>query len=324
MPLQDLPVVIAGSNKIKNNHAGFEASLENLNNDLCEKYPVAPQKVIVAGFSGGARMALYYGTKRAVHGIIMFGAGPGQRTGGLQNRQVCAVSGTRDFNFVEQYRPLFIDTRRKASYMNDYFRGTHDWPSEPYIREAVIFCLREEPGPYRALSRKLSTEFLKASDSLQSGNDLLLAGKALEKAWYFAVGNQQRRMSARKIDAFKTNPDRMACERKIETLLKGEDNIKRLYVENLADPDTAWWSTEYNRLVTRINTCSDPAEKDSYYRLKGFLGIYLYSRINTLLNQHNSGEIMDRLIRIYGEVEPESEDLIYFKGELSRLKAMSN
>ena len=30
---------------------------------------------------------------------------------------------------------------------------------------------------------------------------------------------------------------------------------------------------------------SDPMEKDYFYRLKGFLGIYLYSQINALLQK---------------------------------------
>ncbi|MFH0759307.1 MAG: hypothetical protein V2B15_18620 [Bacteroidota bacterium] len=311
--LKGLPVVIAGSMKLENNVAGFEGSLENLKNDLLTKYPVDPAKVIVAGFSGGARMALYYGMKNPVYGIIMFGAGPGRLIDGFTQKQIYGVSGTRDFNFVEQYRPLFNDIGANSKYVNDYFRGTHAWPPEQTIREAVVFSLREASEPYLALSLEFSEKFLEESDSLQRLNDLFFAGKALEKAWYFAAGSPQQKRLSGKINTFRSNSGWLACQEKIESLLKAEDQMKHLYAEHLVEPDTAWWSKELNSLFTQISVCKDPAEKDYYYRLKGFLGIYLYSQINNLLNKKDSGDLIKRLIWIYEQVEPDSPDLVRFK-----------
>lgn len=62
-----------------------------------------------------------------------------------------------------------------------------------------------------------------------------------------------------------------------------------------------------------MNFSQDPLEKDYYYRLKGFLGIYLYSQINTFLQKQGPGDLTLRLIRIYEELEPDSEDLKKFK-----------
>jgi pimeloyl-ACP methyl ester carboxylesterase len=312
--LNDLPVAVAGSMKLMNNYDGFEASLKNLYNDLIEKYPVDPQYVIVAGFSGGARMALYYGMKNPVHGIIMFGAGPGQLAGNSPGRQIYAVTGTRDFNFIEQYRPLFFEPGN-ASYVSDYFTGKHEWPPERYLLEAVVYCLRDGPPAFPALSRELADEFLEESDSLQNAGDLLFAGKALEKAWYFSAGTRQQKNLSGKIDAFKSCPDWIACRQEIETCLRSETKIKRLYADRLADPDTAWWSNELSNLYNRINVSSGPVERDYYYRLKGFLGIYLYTQIKTLLQNGGPGDLIDRLIWIYAQVEPDSQDLVQFKAE---------
>ncbi len=244
----------------------------------------------------------------------MFGAGPGQTMGEIENKQIYAVSGTRDFNFGEQYRSLFTGIPDRPNYINDYFTGTHEWPPELYIREALVFCLRTESDLFQGLSTELSGKFLQQADSLQRENDLFFAGKALEKAWYFARGKQQQSLSVN-IDAFKINPDWLACQRDLETLLNSEIRMKSYYAEHLADPDTTWWSKELNSLFTQIDVCSDPLEKDYYYRLKGFLGIYLYSQINALLQKKDSGDLADRLIRIYGQVEPDSEDLKKFKAD---------
>ena len=322
--LEDLPLILIGSEKIKNNYEGFEASLRNLYQDVLGKYPVDPQNVIVAGFSGGARMALYYGLKNPVEGIIMFGAGPGQLPAGSQGKQLYAVSGTRDFNFVEQYHPLFSGIPNNTDYMNDYFRGIHAWPPERYIREAVVFCLRKEAEPYQHVSHVLYDEFLQEFDSLQNANDLFFAGKALEKAWYFAARSKQKNRLLGKIESFEHNVNWFTSQREIEEYLKAEERIKRLYAEKLADPDMVWWSGELDTLFMNIEGSGNPVETDYYYRLKGFLGIYLYSRLNQVLMAKDPTDLPERLLEIYERVEPQSEDLVRFKEELTRLRTLKD
>jgi pimeloyl-ACP methyl ester carboxylesterase len=322
--LKDLPFVIAGSEKIRNNDEGFEASLQNLYQDIMEKYPVDPQKAFVAGFSGGARMALYYGLHYPVNGIIMFGAGPGNLPSGYQSPQIYAVSGTRDFNFIEQYRPLFSGIRNNSTYVNDYFRGIHSWPPERYIREAVVFSLREETEPFEEISNNLSVKFLEEYDSLRNAKDLFFAGKALEKAWYFSTESRKQKALLGKINSFAQDQEWITCQREMETYLKQEVTIKGMYAEKLADPDMEWWTGELNSLFSKMNNDCDPLETDYYYRLKGFLGIYLYSRINQLLLTKNSSDLIDRLLEIYERVEPQSEDLVRFKSELSRLRELKS
>lgn len=319
--LKDLPVAIVGSSKLRNNCKGFELSLENLHNDLLAKYPVDPDRVIIAGFSGGARMAFYYGSRNPVYSIIMFGAGPGQIRDGFQEKQIYAVSGTRDFNFSEQYRPLFIHMDGNSAYVNDYFRGTHEWPPGRNIREAVVYCLRNTGGPVRTLSNSLSENFVKEADSLEIEGDFLFAGKALEKAYFFAEGKKRQDFIKVRINDFQKDPDWIASQQKIQNSLQSETKKKRLYADNLQDPDLTWWTGELDNLFTQITSADDPLDRDYYARLKGFLGIYLYSRINTLLQQGNTSDLMDKLITIYERVEPGSEDLEFFKVSLSQLRA---
>lgn len=322
--LRGFPVIIAGSEKLRNNDDGFEASLKNLHLDLLKKYPADPERVIVAGFSGGARMALYYGLKNPVKGMIMFGAGPGQLPASLQGKQIYAVSGTRDFNFIEQYRPVFSEFRNSSDYVNDYFRGIHTWPPERYLREAVVFCLREDTEPFHSVSHDLSYEFLEESDSLLNTDDLLFAGKALEKAWYFATEPLQQKALLDRISAFENNKEWIATQKELETYLSTEQNTEKGYAEKLSDPNMQWWSGELDSLFARITESGDPVEKDYYYRLKGFLGIYLYSRINQVLRAKDSTSLPDRLLEIYERVEPQSEDLVSFKDELSRLRRLQD
>ena len=204
--------------------------------------------------------------------------------------------------------------------MNDYFRGIHAWPPERYIREAVVFCLKVDNEPFHHISHDLSGEFLDEFDSLRNANDQFFAGKALEKAWYFATRPVQQKQLLEKINKFEHQAAWFTCQKEFEAYLTKENRVKQMFAENLADPDMAWWNAELDTLFTKISTSGEPVETDYYYRLKGFLGIYLYSRLNQLLMGGNTTNLTDRLLEIYARVEPQSEDLVRFTSELSRLR----
>ena len=95
--------------------------------------------------------------------------------------------------------------------------------------------------------------------------------------------------------------------------------LKQAYMDKLADPDTSWWKKEIQSLNQNILSCSDPVRKDFLYRLKGFIGILLYSQINTQLQQELDTDKLDRLLVIYEAAEPESPDLIKFKEQVQHL-----
>ena len=317
--LRNIPAIVAGSDKIKNNDPEFVSSLSRLEADVRSKYPVDPEKIIVAGFSGGARMAFYYGMNHRVLGIIMFGAGPGQSIRDAGSRRVYMASGTRDFNFMEQYLPPFTGMQDARSYMTDFFRGTHEWPPAETIYESVAWILKDEPGFPGNIPEDISAELLAECDSLEESNDLFLAAKALEKAWVFAPEGRQRDRISRKIEEFREQPGWNSSRKEFEGYLQMELKLKKAYVDRLADPDTAWWKNEIQSLNRNISSCTDPEKEDFLYRLKGFIGIVLYSRINSLIREGlHTGEL-DRLMVIYEMAEPYNPDLIKFKKQVQQL-----
>jgi len=85
-----------------------------------------------------------------------------------------------------------------------------------------------------------------------------------------------------------------------------------------------WWSGELDTLFMNIEGSGNPVETDYYYRLKGFLGIYLYSRLNQVLMAKDPTDLPERLLEIYERVEPQSEDLVRFKEELTRLRTLKD
>jgi predicted esterase len=319
--LADIPAVIAGSEKIGNNYPDFESSLSHLEADVLAKYPADPDKVIVAGFSGGARMSYYYGMRHKVLGIIMFGAGPGRPAGDTGGKRMYMASGTRDFNFMEQYRPPFTGLSDDQHYITDFFRGSHEWPPCENIYESVAWILKDEPDFPESIPVRISGKMLAEFDSLLNSDDLFFAANALEKAWIFSPDSKSRKRVSEKIDDFKKQSRWIDYNREFEGYLQKELRLKQAYVDRLADPDTGWWRNEIQSLHQNIESCTDPVKEDFFYRIKGFIGIILYSRINNLLQTGRRTSELDRLMVIYELAEPDSPDLIKFKKQVQLLPA---
>lgn len=311
--LPGIPAIIVGSEKLRNNYEGFEASITALRDGVQARYPVDPERFIIAGFSGGARIAYYFGMSHKVCGIIMYGAGPGKVPAGAMTKRLYAVSGTRDFNFMEQYVPLFSGMNGEIDYFTDYFRGTHEWPPSGNIYESVVYVLRDSPDTDKSVLKGMADRFLTEYDSLLKANDLFFAGKALEKAWHFVPGTKDKEKIAEKIDAFKKMSAFTEYQEKFESFLRREIKLKQAYAGRLSDPDTAWWYREISSLQNNLENCTDSMQADYFYRLKGFTGIILYSQINDLLRQGIINEQVRKLLVIYEQAEPVSSDLFYFK-----------
>jgi dienelactone hydrolase len=319
--LVDIPAVIAGSEKLRNNYPDFGSTLSHLEDDVLAKYPADPDRVIIAGFSGGARMAYYYGMSHKVLGIIMFGAGTGRSDRQTGGKRVYAVSGTRDFNFMEQYLPPFTGLSYDPGYICDFFRGSHEWPPLENIYESVAWILKDEPDFPESISARISEKMLMEYDSLRESNDLFFAGKALEKAWIFSPDIKGKTRVSQMIDEFKNMPGWNNYSKKFESYLQKELRLKQAYVDKLADSDTSWWKKEILSLNQNLLSCSDPVKEDFLYRLKGFIGIILYSKINAILQNDQHTDELDRLLVIYELAEPESPDLIKFKSQVRHLPA---
>ena len=106
---------------------------------------------------------------------------------------------------------------------------------------------------------------------------------------------------------------------KFESYLQKELKLKQAYVSKLTDPDTIWWKKEIQSLNQNLLSCPDPVQEDFYNRIKGFIGIILYSQINSILQNDQITDELVKLLVIYELAEPESPDLTGFKARISEL-----
>jgi hypothetical protein len=173
--------------------------------------------------------------------------------------------------------------------------------------------LQNEPETGEPVLEELSDRLLIEYNSLFEAGDIFFAGKALEKAWRFVPGTKNKEKLAEQINTFKNDQVFLDYQEKLEEYLRKELKLKQAYTGKLADPDTAWWGKELSSLYYNLGACTDSMQADFYYRIKGFTGIILYSRINDLLRQGIYDENVQNLLVIYEQAEPASPDLFYFK-----------
>ncbi len=313
--VKDFPCLVAGSDLIKNNFRGYENAILLLIRDLELKYPVDKQKIILAGFSGGARMAYSFALDHPLKGLLMCGAGPGQQ---VPSCPLYMIAGMGDFNFAEQYRHPDIASFGERQRTGAFFHGVHGWPEPGQLADALLILLQDR-GDMAKLRRSRSPELLQTADSLVKAGDQLMAWQALEKAAKMAVDGSARKKAIRKGKELLKNEDFQETIRKIENDLRTEQKMKQAYVQALNIKDFSWWKNELTQLDNKLKTSKDGIGEDHYLRIKGFVGILFYSRINSLIHSDPDNPMLKTMLESYAFAEPLNPDPWYFRALYARL-----
>ncbi len=137
-------VILAGSNDSQNGLQPEQSAAiaANFVNDVTARLKLNREKIIVCGFSGGARVAVQTAIRENLRAAIGCGAGfPGE-----PNRKFgfdyIGMVGNEDFNYLEMRR---LDRRLKELGMNHQlivFDGEHEWVTVERL-EIAFLCLNE-------------------------------------------------------------------------------------------------------------------------------------------------------------------------------------
>jgi len=301
------PCLIVGSDLIKNNFPDFENAILQLIQDVEMKYPVDEQNIILAGFSGGARMAYYFSVKYRVKGLIMCGAGPGKQK---PSCPVFMIAGMGDFNFAEQYVRPDIASFDKLQRTNSFFHGAHEWPEENQLADALLFLLRDSKNMEK-LCDKRSSDLLQSADSLTKNEDYLMAWQALEKAAKISGNKSLKKKALKHGNNMLKSEDFQKALRTLENDLRREQEIQHTCIQAMSTKNFSWWKDELSKLNQKLNNSSG-TEADHFLRIKGFIGILFYSQINNLIHSDPDNSSLETLLKSYAFAEPENPDPYYF------------
>ena len=158
-------IVMAGSYNSKNfNSATSVESFVAIYNDLVKRYTIDPERIWVAGFSGGARAGAAIATTYAeIKGVIGCGAGFASDELVIKNKKqaYAAVVGTGDMNYSELLDNSHYLDEKKISNLLLTFDGGHQWPPVEQLGLAIEW-LQSQGNPVPSLPTVRGIRFIES------------------------------------------------------------------------------------------------------------------------------------------------------------------
>ncbi len=152
--------IIAASNTIRNgSYVDNFKRAENLINTITSSFPVDMQRLYLAGFSGGSRLAITIASSSSnFKGVIACGAGFPSSTFVPSNNvfTYIGIAGDEDFNYSELKNAVAILKRKKYDANFVPFEGEHNWPPSLQIEKALrLFTLNAMNKGYVSMNENL-------------------------------------------------------------------------------------------------------------------------------------------------------------------------
>lgn len=310
--------IVVGSNMIKNGIDNYESLISELINDVKDRYSVDSRLIYTAGFSGGARMALYYGIRNQLTGVVACGAAI--RYSDLEQTAsqsyIFNIAGSRDFNNLEStYFPGSPESSA-GKYMTLNFTGVHEWPSEKSIGYAVEFLyvrsvidkIRDE----RISVSDLADELKKDIDSTQKAKNFIETYKLVELASKMFAGSESEESFTAMKSGIEKNTDFIKQNAEMLTALQMEQMLQGGYNGAFKTESIEWWKKELSALNDTLSHKKPGVMLDMLYRVKGYVGIMCFAFINQAIEK-NDNVLFEKILGIYELAEPQNPDLFYYK-----------
>ena len=129
--------IVAASNNSRNGpHAVSAAAAQAMSADVGRRFSIDPQRIYLAGMSGGARVATGIALANTlIAGVIASSAGfPDSQPRTKVPFAVFSTAGTEDFNYMEM---RLLDCRLSSAHFLAVFRGGHTLPPDDVAFDAV-------------------------------------------------------------------------------------------------------------------------------------------------------------------------------------------
>ena len=299
--------IVVVSDLIKNNFKEYITATDKLIQDVKNKYPVK-DKILLSGFSGGARMALNYAIDHKTSGLILCGAFASPRQLSLLSCPLVSITGINDFNFSESAKYFFRIEEIPYSLKFELTTDSHQWPNEKTLSRALGYIIMEEKNSEKSNREKKSFYSIqnKRIDSLQKKGEYIKSSLIIHN-----IINSNQKVLRKKLSELTENNEYLKQISLLGENLKIEEKSRQPYYKALQEKDTVWWKNEISNLEHRIDTTENLWTKSMYYRIKGFWGIACYSICNHAV-QYKQIKELRHILPIYSILEPNNPDVFYF------------
>lgn len=317
--------ILVASNLVRNNMDNYIPSIHLLIEDVKVKY--STEEIYLAGFSGGARMALNYAGTYKMNGVISCGALAHADQIKKINCNVFSIMGLADFNFTEAI-PFIIDKSLKPANLNVQPTGEmHNWPSSSDIEFALGNLLLKQDKKKRCINRNEIGKKFSSQEKVKL--DSLIAEKSFLNAFLFCEnilsipGFKDTKYFNKKLEELVNSKSLSVEMNNLKKSIQFELKVREAYYNSLTTKEIDWWNNELTELNNQINKGGEKYIVYSYKRIKAFVGILCYSMARNSLSG-NDLKTASKILSIYNIVEPENADLAFFKAALEYKTGNSN
>lgn len=247
--------ILVGSNNSRNGPFSVpQESEQAILKDVESRLSIAPNRLFISGFSGGARASVFLSIQRKSYaGIIACGAAfpINAKLSANDNIPFVEIVGNTDMNFMEAIEAEDYLSKIKYPHSLIFFQGTHTWPPVDAYDQAIFWQLFKVQPPTKSLVTSYDSSMTaKAKQEIESGN-LLLANWNLNQAVFPSV----------KIDSLKksisTNALLKEQQKNFPLVLETEKKLLRefynLYAKiNYATQEPTFKESEWGSLFARM------------------------------------------------------------------------
>jgi uncharacterized protein YeeX (DUF496 family) len=307
--------ILVASHIVRNNFSDFVPSLETLIADVRSKYPVG-DKIYLAGFSGGARMAISLAQIHKVNGVLACGAFAHEEEIKFINTNLFALFGMDDFNFYEVANFFLDPTGYPSNIKIEIIGGIHEWPSAEYLENALGLLLITDFQKESECIKRKTLFNVYASDNKKRVDSLIKAHNYLNSWLVCSNIKDLKNLPDNSYFSSVYNSVNKSTElqnqiRQLKVSMQIEFKARDAYFKALNTQDNKWWANEIAILNAQIDSEKDVYKNSAYKRIRSFLGIMCYTMTNSAL-QANDLQKTKKMLELYKLVEPQNPDMFYF------------
>ena len=340
--------IVAGSNNSRN--GAFQPSVDAWNvivKDTHDRLAIDDARVYVTGFSGGARLAIYFAARcrDCVAGVIASGAGlpAGTPSSALPRLAIFMTTGIDDFNFPEVKTLDDELAKAGATYQTKVFAGRHEWPPPSVAREAVEWLELQamKSGKRDRDAALIEAVWLRETErarSLEASKQLLEAYQAYRDLSETFGGLRDVTEINKKVTSLKDDREVKAAardelqqltkQRELETQIRGllfargksddGDNAERERIPNLENPrdEPLDPKTRLQVILARLQKSakdtSDTGERRIARRVLDGVFVGLIERGLNLLEPQKRYNEAAQFFKLATEVNPERAGAFFY------------
>lgn len=309
---EKLGIVLVGFNTLQNGLSQDEVyqRLSTLMQDVPTKVSIDDKRIYMAGFSGGARVALSALMNNPnIRGVI---ACSGSIPASYIPKQayLAGIAGTDDMNYAEMIQMENGFSPEADRHILFTFSGKHGWPPIATIRAALQWLsISEMKDKLIPLNKDIVEQFihsqytdtLSLSEKYRGCRQIVRTLEGLTD-----VSNYQQ-----KIKSLEADPNlqlELAKEARLDSIEKDQQKI---YMDAFNGKSIGWWKEEIARLNKNTKLTGSKMETALNKRLLAYISLYAYSAAN-YARKSGDMQVLSKYLEIYGMVDPENPDYFYF------------